>query len=999
MHSFKFTKALAALAVAMTFGALTACNEEPVVSAPPEENTILGQEVGVKRLKVSLPRLSRFDNVIDHVSCRVHLRGRADRVTYPVNTFISADKDSIYIEADDPILSELPHQLYNLNALTFPRKNMTARGEDALAEDTVYVGARLSLEDPNNIRFRSSFNVGANSIGAGTEEDPWIIASGDDFMMRVSDPMTRGETHEGKFFEITRNLNLNTAYVATGKGWEPAGHNNINGGSTTFNGTINGCDNYIENLYCFTDAGYGGLFYRLGEKSYIHNLEMRRVMLSGSSNLGAFACYSDAGCRLDSISVNGTIEGTGDNIGGLIGEGDAAVSHCISSVNISSTATKETSNIGGMIGFSKHSIFTDCIRSGKIDAPQANGVGGYLGGITSGTNENTTSWITTFTRCYTSGIITAGNSAGGFAGFAHVEFTDCHAGATLPMDSYAYTTQWDIFGLNTRMSPMPLEVESKRDFAGGFAGNAPTLRLHGQNSFLYSSPAKPNIIARHNEAGGLAGSCIYGGSDGATFTSNAYVQASGNYVGGVIGQGDFHSETGTFVNNGNVIGNDHTGGVIGCAHIRNDDYAFKLDCKNTGTVKGGGHVGGVIGGIDQIDGAKLENDGNVEGGDYVGGLIGSASYVNLADGSRVSSDGGSLKISGKSSVGGICGSMIARTRPYFIKNYCPVYANIISSEGEVGGLVGHMEILSVNSNACEVFKNHSPVRVSITLTGGDKAGGVIGSLEITGRGQTTSISGFDDNLQATITSAGNYVGGIMGYVSNTSSINFSRCHSFASITSTASDDVYFYGGILGGGSVMTLENLTLSVTHCSYHGSLSVPTGGTVGGIVGMYYSYASGHQMQVEKCYNAGRVDAVNSVGGIVGLSSGLGFIRYCFNMGEVPSVSGRKNLAGIVGHVVNNGNVAISIEQCYNVGKTGWGIIGGDSKSAYKLKDCYYLDTASNGDMKNSGSKSKTADEMRKKTTYKDWSTRFWTFHDGEAAPTLKDVPMFNEKLPLQK
>lgn len=106
MHSFKFTKALAALAVAMTFGALTACDEEPVVSAPPEENTIPGQEVGVKRLKVSLPRLSRFDNVIDHVSCRVHLRGRADRVTYPVNTFISADKDSIYIEADDPILSD-----------------------------------------------------------------------------------------------------------------------------------------------------------------------------------------------------------------------------------------------------------------------------------------------------------------------------------------------------------------------------------------------------------------------------------------------------------------------------------------------------------------------------------------------------------------------------------------------------------------------------------------------------------------------------------------------------------------------------------------------------------------------------------------------------------------------------------------------------------------------------------------------------------------------------
>lgn len=999
MHSFKFTKALAALAVAMTFGALTACDEEPVVSAPPEENTIPGQEVGVKRLKVSLPRLSRFDNVIDHVSCRVHLRGRADRVTYPVNTFISADKDSIYIEADDPILSELPHQLYNLNALTFPRKNMTARGEDALAEDTVYVGARLSLEDPNNIRFRSSFNVGANSIGAGTEEDPWIIASGDDFMMRVSDPMTRGETHEGKFFEITRNLNLNTAYVAAGKGWEPAGHNNINGGSTTFNGTINGCDNYIENLYCFTDAGYGGLFYRLGEKSYIHNMEMRRVMLSGSSDLGAFACYSDAGCRLDSIAVSGTIEGTGNCIGGLIGEGDADVSHCISSVNISVASSKETKGVGGMIGKTKNASFTNCIRTGKIDAPKATGVGGYVGHSAGGKGVNTSTWLTTFTRCYTCGIVTGQSHVGGFAGVVdNVEFTECHAGATLPMDSYAYTTQWDIFGLNTRMSPMPLEVETTGSYAGGFIGNAGGLRLHGENSFLYSSPAKPNVIARNNEAGALAGSCKYYGEAGATFTSNAYVQG-GTYTGGVIGYGEFHGETGTLINNGNVIGGGVTGGVIGVALMRDSADVFKLNCKNSGTVKGRDTVGGVIGDCDEVDGAVLENYGNVEGEDYVGGLIGRAASINLGKGSCVGSDNGSLKITGAAQVGGIAGCIIAKTRPTFIENYCPVYANIISSAGEAGGLFGFMRILDVNEKSCQVFKNHSPVRVSITVTGGDKAGGVIGNLDITGRGQTTTIGDFDDKLQATITSSGNYVGGITGYISNYSGLSFVRCHSFASITSTASDDVYCYGGILGGGVTMSLDALTLSISHCSNHGALSVPTGGSVGGIVGSYYTCVYEQQLRVENSYNAGRVDAYHSVGGIAGSTTGSGDIRCCFNMGEVPSVSGRKNLAGIVGRVVNLGNYAITIEQCYNVGKTGWGIIGGDPKSAYKIKDSYYLDSASNGDMKNSGSKSKTADEMRKQATFRDWLTNNWVFHEGEAAPTLKDVPMFNEKLPLQK
>lgn len=998
MHSFKFTKALAALAVAMTFGALTACDEEPFVSAPPEENTIPGQEVGVKRLKVSLPRLSRFDNVIDHVSCRVHLRGRADRVTYPVNTFISADKDSIYIEADDPILSELPHQLYNLNALTFPRKNMTARSEDALAEDTVYVGARLSLEDPNNIRFRSSFNVGANSIGAGTEEDPWIIASGDDFMMRVSDPMTRGETHEGKFFEITRNINLNTAYVTAGKGWEPAGHNNINGGSTDFNGTINGCDNYIENLICFTDAGCGGLFYSLGESAYIHNLEMRRVMLNGDSDVGAIASTSKNGCRLDSLSVNGTIEAN-ENAGGFIGRGEVKIKCCISSVNMSTKTEGEGKFIGGMIGQTDNSTFTDCIRTGKIDAPNADYVGGYTGG--SKTTKNAVQ--TTYTRCYVSGSVIGSSDVGGFAGKSCADFTNCHAAATLPVGSYTYTVQWDIFNVNNRMTPMPLEVKANDSNAGGFVGTSHYLLIHGENSFAYSSPAKPNVIGvSGGNVGALAGWCDYRGDANATFTSNAYVQGPSGSIctGGIAGYLENYGDGGTFVNNGNVIGGNHTGGVIGGSNFFGEGNPIQISCKNYGNVKGEDNVGGVIGNAGEIDGADLENYGNVEGtGNCVGGLIGKGSALKFGEDCRVGTENGSLKISGAAEVGGLCGHIEADNTKYLIERYCPVYANIISSAGTAGGLIGYLKVDKNGTESCEIFKNHSPVHVSISVESGDKAGGVIGSLEITGNGQTTTVRGFDDKLQATITSSGKYVGGITGYVSNTSSVCFSQCHSFTSITSTASEDVYFYGGILGGGAAMSIDALTLSISHCSNHGALSVPTGGSVGGILGMYYSYASGQQMRVENCYNAGRVDADNSVGGIVGLSSGLGIIRCCFNMGEVPSVSGRKNLAGIVGHVVNNGNVAITTEQCYNVGKTGWGIIGGDPKSAYKIKDCYYLDTASNGDMKNSGSKSKTADEMRKQATYKDWLTNDWTFHDGEAAPTLKDVPMFNEKLPLQK
>lgn len=80
------------------------------------------------------------------------MKGVDDRITYPINTFLSATTDSLIIDAEDPILSELPHQMYHLNYITFPKKDLTVKaGEvvlDAAVQDTVYLGARLSVEDP-----------------------------------------------------------------------------------------------------------------------------------------------------------------------------------------------------------------------------------------------------------------------------------------------------------------------------------------------------------------------------------------------------------------------------------------------------------------------------------------------------------------------------------------------------------------------------------------------------------------------------------------------------------------------------------------------------------------------------------------------------------------------------------------------------------------------------------------------------------------------------------
>ncbi len=1005
--------ALGSLAVVGMLAGTAACSEDVVPPEQPKENTIPGQEVGIRELKVSVPRLSRFDRVVDRFSCRIHLRGRRDRVEYPVNIFLSADKDSLYMEADDPILVELPHQMYHLNVITFTGKNITSRGEDdgMVREDTVYVGARLDIQDPNNIHFGSSFNVGANSIGSGTEDDPYIIASGDDFMTRIADPMTRGETHEGKFFEMTRNINLNTAAVAYGKGWEPAGHNNINGGSTDFNGTLDGCDNYIENLYCFTDAGCGGLFYSLGEHAYIHNLEMKRVMLNGNSDIGAIACHSKNGCRLDSIEVSGTIEGR-QNLGGFIGSGIADFKVCISSIDITSTYSGREGYIGGYIGkasgTSGAASFVNCLRTGRVEAPQAERVGGYIGGYSSQT-------MTVYNRCYVSGVISGKAYVGGFAGSDAADVTDCHAGATLPHDSYAYSNIWDIFGINNRMTPMPLEVEGPDGYTGGLFGSS-TLTLHGENSFAYSSPAKPNIVTAGSAScpgntGALAGSAYFKSASGASFTSYAYVQGT-SCTGGIVGNCTFERESdGTFINYGNVLSTNNgrefgnssdTGGVFGVVSSATG-YSIKGRYKNTGNVQGVSRVGGVFGdACENIDGAVIENDGNVAAsGEVVGGLFGRSNSFILGDGSHLSSENGSLKITGIARVGGIVGFMYPD--PNHPTVYCPAYANIVSAGeefGRIGGIAGEVQWSNyVRNKTCQVFGGHAPVRFSITVNVGDNVGGAIGWVNAYAYSGdypgTMLIDGFDDRLQVSITTNGNIAGGIVGRVETDDiKVQLENCHSFTAINSNASGTVSGFGGILGWLDNGTPGSSRFNILKCSHHGSLSGASMTAAGGIVG----YA-GDGISVSRCYNAGRVDAVQAVGGIVGRLSGAGWISDCFNMGEVPSGSGREWLAGIIGQKEDSNSSTVNIDDCYNVGTTGWGIIGGEKKSHYSIDDCYYLNSASNGDMKNSGSKSKNADEMRRKSTYNGWLTSYWEFHEGTAAPTLVDVPMFNKKLPLQK
>lgn len=977
-----------ALLVPLAITAWVGCSDDnvPGEDQRPGSNSVPGSEVGIRELKVALPRMTRMAPITEDMNCRVHLRGKGDRVNYVLSTFLTLTDDTVFLESHDPILSELPHQMYHLNGVSFPNPKLTSRSGEA-AEDTIYVGARLSIEDPDDIHLGSTVTVGSNHVGTGTADDPYMIACGTDFIDRICNSMVHGDTHEGEYFELSGNINLNTYDVTNGKGWEPAGHFGDQS-AVPFQGDLNGNDCAIDALLCFSDAGAGGLFYWLGEKSRIHNIEFNNVNLNGGEEVGAVASKASKGCRLDSLSVNGYIEGV-KNVGGFVGHGEASFTACISEVSVS--GADSGSALGGFIGTSADVSFTDCIRTGKIDAPSTHGVGGYVGKFSYDVSDDDTCYAM-FQRCYTAGSIEGKDDVGGFAGSMPSSFTDCYAAATLPLDSRIYPRKWDIFGANEAMVPYALEVKGYEE-AGGFVGTS-LVMLKGDNGFVYKSSSKPSILVDKDDAGAIlgAGSCV---GQNATFTSYAYVKGGDLFVGGLFG--DLYRarlSRCVFTNYGNVEGGKYVGGITGNVNLSDFDGSV---LENTGNVYGKSHVGGIIGSAYDIKNGCLKNFGSVKASeDTAGGYVGYCYSLDLADGSCISSSDGSVTVEGRSEVGGIIGSLYSSDSSDAIGYYGSVYANVISSQGSVGGLIGCAVVYPNKKETITLFNSESMrdsnAHVSVTANSGNYAAGGIGYLRMYGSSRDSRkcvVNGIDDSLQGSVTSIGDAVGGIIGFAESVDvDLEISDCHNFVNVRGNSSGWGKGYGGILG----MQSDTFDyLDFRNCSNHGDISGVMLTDVAGIVG--YSV---HNLKVLQCYNAGRIEGTSGVGGLVGYLNNNGEIMDSFNMGEVAGTQDCKFRAGIIGQKEDKSDRTLTLECVYNVGQTGWGIVGGESGADLDMHNVYYLNTASSGDMDDSGSHSMTADQMRGQLGGFTGDT--WFFHEGEYAPTLRYTNMYNLK-PLSK
>lgn len=284
--------------------------------------------------------------------------------------------------------------------------------------------------------------------GSGTQQDPYIIMSIEDLMF-LSQDTNNGNTYSGEYIQLGKNLNFK--FELSYHDYETKQFNeflgveddinlmealtstNYNGFKPieNFNGTLDGNNYSIKNLYVNGNSNAGGLFKTFTGKK-IQNLKIEGNV-KGNGYVGGIAgtimnssiiienCIFSG--NVENISQEETYQGTGGIAGDITGGAQVLIKNCISKgnivgdsrvggivgYNVSGTCTidmcinesfiKANRSCAGGIGGSRISIVKNSVNKGDIQSKtEAGGIVGYNGG--------------TIINCYNTGMISSKDSGG-----------------------------------------------------------------------------------------------------------------------------------------------------------------------------------------------------------------------------------------------------------------------------------------------------------------------------------------------------------------------------------------------------------------------------------------------------------------------------------------------------------------------------------------------------------------------------------------------------------
>jgi len=283
------------------------------------------------------------------------------------------------------------------------------------------------------------------SGGDGTAANPYQIANKTDLLT-----LAATTADYNKCFILTADIDMGgqvftTAIIAPDTDSVRSGFQ-----GTQFTGIFDGTGHVISNLTITASTkDYIGLFGYVGSGGQIRNLGVENANITGHSYVGGLVGYNDSYSAITDCYTTGSVSGTGNCVGGLVGyKNGGTITECYATGAVSGTnyvgglcglnwgctitycyatgSVSGTDKVGGLVGYNdSYSAITDCYTTGSVS-----GTGSYVGGLV-GYN----SYGGTLISCYAAGSVDGTEYVGGLAGNNSGAITTCYATGAVSSNS------------------------------------------------------------------------------------------------------------------------------------------------------------------------------------------------------------------------------------------------------------------------------------------------------------------------------------------------------------------------------------------------------------------------------------------------------------------------------------------------------------------------------------------------------------------------------------
>lgn len=762
--------------------------------------------------------------------------------------------------------------------------------------------------------------------GEGTEENPYLITSTNDFAYLVSQLATYDSNYGyGQFFKQIADIKApipNCLYQ--GNAYK----------SAPFAGNYDGDSHKILNLtYLGTNGGEQsdaiGLFSILHDGAVIRNLDIEGADIEYPGNCcGLLAGVANGNIRIENITLNGNIKSTKDKVGGLIGyiEGNAQSLAQISIRNVRlgvSFSESGSSYIGALIGWAENaSIQVEDISSDGIfkNLRGNNHVAGLIGKLYGQIDARKIKLQHTTLNDFP---ISGNQNVGGLIGEAFLQAASNFKDITIDMPIKGSSYVGGLIGQIRSEAPTSILITIENfqlsnpanrsqiqggSYVGGMIGyshkthaNAFTIELKGESLFHAS-------ITGQSVIGGIFGSLddtqIQFTPASRLYMDNESLEASSGICGTLAGALSYQEpgkeillDPEILVINPNIKikGGNNVGGIIGKLYNGTLTGTYTPEFSTTNVIvskiprpifpgninsekpyrENAASIGGIVGYADKSTLRRLFTQPSIYGRSTVGGIIGYASDTQISD----------------------CG---VKTETFNNGNNSAIM---------VGGIIGQASC----SSHCE-FSNL--VNYSNISSGSNYIGGIFGSM----------VAGTSVKINKVVNlgkiSATNNVGGIIGKTSG-KDIEVYDAANFGVIQGIAGDKECGVGGIAGAAED------AITIYKSVNHGNITINRNAKyygAGGILG-YVKQGGAH---VHYCCNRANIDYPkdkedsHGIGGIVGSiekanDNDDSYVLDCYNMGEIngqqkaTSTLGTDYRGGIVGNLGSHG-------RCYRAVNGGY-------------------------------------------------------------------------------